>query len=514
MVVVLSVLLLQGMMFLESVLPRASASPAPMDPNDPNWAHSYGHGHGHYGQPENNPYNYGNYPDHFGNNPDPLNAPPPMRLRLPGTAAYHEEEPMATPRATPRTLNLINALRRHTSRSRDRSSSSQEVPESPRNLPPRPSSRFRESSRDPDSHNFDFGPESSSSSYVPFGAGIQHRQREGSVSTPQSYDYQQGGGSSSSYPYDVGTPQYPSHAQVSQEMTANFDTMNMQDDDDELPIQPDIGHHHQSSVLQRGRIEIQPKVRDTYLLSNRKQLRRKYEADNPTGPIPLRYLTADECIAIGLPRHSMPRYDIALYLEDQYFRSMGFELGPQIAEPEGWQGYNQFKPLVRKHPKQGYSPRLRDTQYYLDNLFETNDVFHHDGRTEEEKQAHNETRRRAGDRPHESDLGAMDRWYQAWTEEHDNFFVPLRYMAKAHLKAMGLTKNGIKYQVAKWAEEQEFIALGHPELCPSVLTVRPEVGVFKDLMLIRNPLEMDTYLYAKQHQIQHLLIKYGFIEQK
>lgn len=490
MVEILCLLLFQS---YNTLLPPASATPAPMNSGDPRWSYNYNQGYDGYDFPIEDPIQYGHpdqNPNQYGNNPGQVGQPA-LQINLPGSHLFQEEAPVETPRSTPRTQALTNAVRK-ASRFRGHGSS-QGVPESPRNLPQQSISNFNEPSNYPQDKT-----RLLSSFHDQRGIGVSS---SSFGNYNQANTFQQEGGSSSNHPTQPelfgGVPQYLGNMQAGQEMTNHFNTVNTD------------FHHPPVPKSKPGKQKDRP--REHELLPNRKRIRLLWEKNNLEGPIPLCLLTDHECRAIGVTRHT-PRYQISLYLENRYLRSKNIHIGPVIPEPAGWRDPNGFDLAIKKdYDFKKWNPRLKQTQGFLDHIFDLYEVFSTPEQKKEARLAQLAARRRGGGRPSEEDPVAMEQWYYKWTNEHDNYLVPLRYMSTGDCGSMGLAKGGIKYQVAKYVEEQEFVALDRRDLCSTKLTQKPDIKKFLHRLTSRHRVPQNSYIEAKQSQLQALLIKYGYM---
>lgn len=473
----LGLVLLHVLILLILSLPNTNASPSPpMDHNDPNWWTNYGQ-YGHPGSSEQNPPSDEYNPDHF-------DVPSSLRLNLPGSASFQEDDALPTSRATPRSLQLLQRVRRLGGRRSGNRASSHADPETPHNIPPLPPSGYHQGSSSADPSNYGHYPYGGSSSS--YGTNIpQVVPPSSSYSYPSAYEH--GGGSSS----HGGGVHYSDYLQTTQEMMS---TMNVQED--ELPIQADTEIREGVQRIRTSR------TRDGSTMTHRSRKRQQWESQRPDDVIPLRLLKVGECHLIGVP-HSTLRYEISIYLEDQYLRKEGVELGPLVPPPLHWQGH-KYPPLVKMGLEGGVDDNLKRTQNFLDYLFAQNGLL-----DEAQQQAARTVIRPEDD----TDLTAMDRYYREWTAQHGNYLVPLRFMGKHDLKAMGLTKGGIMYQAARWAEEEEFTEIGRSDLCSSRRTRKPDIGQkFTYSLSETHMLPADSYLEAKQAQVDNLLRRYGFLE--
>lgn len=482
------------------LLPGTDAAPVPMDHNDPRWNFNYDYNYGQYNPPQQNPHPYNYNP----NEADPNQTNPDwLRLRLPSPAPEDFEDPVPTPsHMTPRTRNVVDLIRtRRSRRTQQRSTeSSHAAGGSGGHGLPRPSrSHLHETSyaTQPDSipSNYatyqDGGDTESSYSY--------YGQATGGSSYYPTFDqtglyptYEHGGGSSSN------PPSYVQPQNTDQLMTA-FTQMNV----GEIPIQADTSVHHYpippSQQYQQHQLDEQEDPQGNfYLLPNRIEKRTEWSHFNPEAPIPLRMLSAVECVAISVARNTR-RYEISLWLEDQYLRQRNVVLGSEIPEPQGWQSHELFPRLMAKPPREGCNTKLRETQEYLDILFENAGLFRGPQPRQQASAAQTTARQERSAIP----LSPNDEEYQTWSTQHNNILFPLHLMADEDLTRIGLAPGRDKYKVARYLEDQEFEESGQQHLkARKVIKKLPRFQQFPHLLSEQYPQNENSFLHRKQAQVQ------------
>lgn len=456
------------------------AKPVPMYPHDSGSGHGRDHGYNPFNHPEENP-GLSNFDPNQGSS-----WPPPLsRLHVP-SQQFDFDDSLGTSRLmTPRTRELVEEVG---SRRPSRSHAAGAAADTPRRRTHRTGTS---------------------------------RMGGSTVAPPSASTYERGGGSSSnpSYGYDNASFQYsnvhggmeepwqqfPEQVNFQPDMTVAFTQMNMQD----IPVQGDTsrrtGPGRRSSKTPLEQHRAQPDQ-----LFDRKEERAKWENLRPTVAIPLRLLTADECKAIRLARH-IPRYNVALYLEDQFLRNNDIIIGPPVPEPEGWREHDLFKRLSEKDLKEGSDPKLRQTQLLLDEFFEAEGLFKspeerlYARHTYQVPQAELAITEQPG-------LQKREAKYQSWSVEH-GMLVPLRLMQEVDLASMGLARSSYGYRVGSYIEQTILENMGS-----NVLEGKRNVKLPKDHykypvpMTETHRLPPGTYLRAKQEQVQDWFRQYGYMD--
>lgn len=494
--------LLQTIILLGVFPFEACASPFPMDPGGSGSGYGHGHNYNYYGHPEEAPGSQDVDANEGSFWPPPLN-----RLNVPDQQFYFDDSLGTSRLMTPRTRDLVETTG---SRRRSRlghgsgSHDPQAAPDTSRRRNQRGStSQWSVSSVTPILESSNEQHEGGSSSNV---MGV------GSSSHP-NLDYVAPLSQYSNFPdqsYE-GIPPYPSQTNYEQDMTTAFTHMNMQ----EIPVQGDTSRSHGSGSRRRPRNTSSEQQHDHEAqeqMSKRRRERDEWELSRPSLAIPLRLLTADECLDIRVGRHT-PRYRISLYLEDQFFRNAGIINEPPVPEPN-WKEHYELKRLLDKPLREHANEKLRLTQKFLDELLEKAGLFKWADRSRTGRSdKHPVTEETAPTEGSSSDAFQLRQTkYQNWTDGHGGILVPLRMMHHDDLASMGLTRGSFGYKLGSYIE-QETLKLFDCD----ILKDRPEVQAPQDdykydhFLTEQYPLPEGSFLRRKQEQVQGWFQKYEYM---
>lgn len=293
-------------------------------------------------------------------------------------------------------------------------------------------------------------------------------------------------------------------------ITASSNHIDMQ----ELPVRANTSYDHH--VQDQSGEQHENEETHGHPVSVRAEQRAKWERERPNLYIPLRLLSARECAAIKVSRNT-DRYMVSLFLEDRYLRSHGIILGPPVPEPPGWQQHSRFPVLTARELDNEMNPKLRETQILLDRLFQEADLYSEiTARIQtrqklEQLEMEKRLRRQQKQQRQKEVQETNEEYYRRWTNEH-GILIPLHLMANEDLTAMGLAKGHLKYNIARFFEQQMFLLTNRIHLLGARPAVLPRF-THKHPRYLTEQYEVDpnSFLRLKQLQVQEWLINAGYM---